>query len=230
VCLLHCSRFDARFGWPTRDVKAPADHQQTPVPVTQIDFKKPAKARAVVVDPWFPARAVSRLSCRFRPIRRDPHSHRCGDSRRARCGFGSCPPGVHLRRPSTLLSVSTPVAFSSHRRFRDRGLLISKPNLALLYHPVVAINAAADSVLGVAPGHWQQPHNQMLAPRYHRAGATNSRGHHGLPHPEAMVRHGGHMVSFGLSINRLRCRVAAGNTHAASASDRRRRKTNQPVG
>jgi len=177
--------------------------QQTPVPVTQIDFKKPAKARAVVVDPWFPARAVSRLSCRFRPIQRHHNPTRCGDSRRARCGFGSCPPGVHLRRPSTLLSVSTPVAFSSHRRFRDRGLLISKPNLALPYHPVVAINAAADSVLGVAPGHWQQPHNQMLAPRYHRAGATNSRGHHGLPHLEAMVRHDRHMVSLGPASNRL---------------------------
>jgi hypothetical protein len=97
--------------------------------------------------------------------------------------------------PTPLLAVSTPIAISW--RFRYRGLLISKPNLALRYHPIEAINAAADSVLGVAPGHWQQPHDQMLTPRYHRTEATSNRGHHGLPHLEAVVRHGRHMVSFG---------------------------------
>jgi hypothetical protein len=43
----------------------------------------------------------------------------------------------------------------------------------------------------------------MLTPRYHRTEATTNRGHHGLPHLEAVVRHGRHMVSFGLSINRI---------------------------
>ena len=139
------------------------------------------------------SRGVARC-CRFQPIQRDPHPHRCGNSHTARRGFGLGLLGATYGADPPLLAVSTPIA---SWRFRYRGLLISKPNLALRYHPIEAINAAPDSVLGVAPGHWQQPHDQMLTPRYHRTEATSNRGHHGLPHLEAVVRHGRHMVSFG---------------------------------
>ena len=59
--------------------------------------------------------------------------------------------------------------------------------------PFVAIHGASHTVLRLAINQWQQPQNDVRPTRYQRMRPAE-RGHYCLPHLEAMVRHGAHMV------------------------------------
>ena len=87
----------------------------------------------------------------------------------------------------------------------------SGDDLVLGHDPLVAIHHALDPVLRLS-GDRQQPNNDVQAPRYVTTWAAG-RGNNGLPHLEAMVRHGAHVGCHSIGChcaNRKKLRAECG--------------------